>query len=152
MSLDFNYSKIANKDVVTTHPEDLGKDPTKERVRYHPVFDSVVWSLMIIGIGRIDEKTLPEVQKRFGQYQKACGPLLAYNDGTEAYITDADLALLVGLSTNVSNMTDAQWNKHLMEILDREAQGNRKPTRAIGAFDMCAYMALVREDGTRYIP
>lgn len=151
MSLDFNYSKIADADRVTTHPDDLGKDPAKERVRYHAVFDSVVWALMVIGVGSITEKTLETVQSRMGQYQKALGPSFEDKDGRPVYITDEDLAKLVGLTTNVSNMTDAQWAKHLVEMLDRESKQIRKPTRGIGAYDMEDWFTFKLEDGTPYI-
>lgn len=41
------------------------------------------------------------------------------------YLTYADLKRRVGLSTNGGTMTDAQWKKHLMSIIAREAKSAR---------------------------
>lgn len=151
MSLNFDYSKIVDNERVTTHPDDIGKDPTKEKVRYHSVFNSMVWNLMIIGVGRINEKTLPTVQARMAQYQKALGAALSDHDGRDIYITDEDLAKMVGLSTNVSDMTDAQWAKHLIGMIDREAGHIRKSDRIISAYEMEDWLTFVLEDGQHYI-
>lgn len=151
MSLNFDYSAIVDADRVTTHPDDFGKDPATESVRYHPTFNTVVWSLMVIGVGVIDAKSLPTVQSRMAQYQKALGPLLEDRDGRPIYLTDEDLAKLVGLRTNVSRMTDAQWAKHLLKMIDRESRHIRSPERAIGAFEMEEWLTFRLEDGQLYI-
>lgn len=150
MSLDFSYAKIKNQEIVTTHPEDLDK-PSGQR--YHPVFNQIVWSMLVIGVSKITEDNLKMVQDRFAQYQKALGPLLDMNGSSKGvYITDADIAMYVGLSTNVTQKTDKQWLESLGEMLLREAYyrtTTHQPQPS--AYDLTDYMSMKKEDGTYYV-
>lgn len=153
MSLNFDYSKVADQAITTTHPEDVGKDPAKDRVRYNPVFDSILQVLMVIGVGSITEKTLQTVQDRIAQYQKVFGPLLFSGAIPEGiYIKDEDVARYVGLSTNVSTMTDAKWNEHLAKMILREAYHRTSTYQPQPpAYDMLEYLAMRKEDGDYYV-
>lgn len=149
MSLDFSWKNIKDGDTVTTHPEDLDKTSGQ---RYHPVFDKLVWSMMVIGVTKITEANLQMVQDRMAMYQKALGPAMVSSVG-EIYITDEDVARYVGLSTNVSQMTDKQWLEHLGEMILREATF-RAPTHYspnTSAYDMTAYLTIRKDDGTYYV-
>ena len=149
MSLDFSWSQIKDGDKVTTHPEDLDK-PSGQR--YHPVFEKLVWSMMVIGVTKITGQNLAMVQERIAMYQKALGPAMETYVG-DVYITDDDIARYVGLSTNVSQMSDAEWRKHFCEMVLREATF-RTPSSyqpIPSAYDMAEYLTIKRDDGTYYI-
>lgn len=154
MSLDFNYSKIADYEIVTTHPEDLGKDPKTELVRYHPVFGCLVWMMKSIGVSSITPENLKMVQDRVALYQKAFGPAIvtgAIRGGI--YITDEDVARYVGLSTNVSDMSDSEFLMWLGRTMLREATF-RAPSRldpATSAYDLTAYLCIKLDDGSYYV-
>jgi len=112
MSLNFNFSKVHDYEAVTTDP----KDDTK----WHPVADALVWLSMICGYNQITEKNCEMIAKRIAAYQQVCGSYLQRYEGegktTRIYITEADVKRFIGMHTNASTMTDAQWLKRLGEL------------------------------------
>ncbi len=104
MSLDFNFSKVANHEEVTTDPADS--------TRWHPVADALVWLSMICGYDEITLKNVDKVIARVMAYQAVTGGYLR-SKGTPIYIMPADVRRFVGLQTNASTLTDAQWFKRL---------------------------------------
>ncbi len=127
MSLNFNYEGMqkhmskAEWKHLTTHPEDLDK---KDQ-RWHPVGEALVWLSMLIGFSSITEKNYQMIAKRISAYERALG---TYLKGTEdikdkpTNITAADVKLYIGLGTNASTKTDAQFEKWLGSTLMREAR------------------------------
>lgn len=110
MSLNFNYANVADKDVVCTDPSDEDQ--------YHPVFDALVWMSLICGYNKITEDNCEKVvYSRVAQYQAIVGAYLGYagEDGKRVplYITRDDVKRYIGLTTNVTALTDAQWSKKL---------------------------------------
>ena len=112
MALHFNFSKVRDYQSVTTDP----KDDTK----WHPVADALVWLSMICGFNQITAKNYEKVYHRIAAYQQVRGSYLRrYNEANElvdVYITYADVQRFIGMDTNASTMTDAQWIKRLGEI------------------------------------
>lgn len=112
MPLNFNYAAVANKDVVCTSPSNPDE--------YHPVFNALIWLSMICGYSNITAKNYGEVHARIAQYEQVCGSLMraADDDGRprDLRLTLADIKLYIGMFTNASPLTDAQWAKKLAQL------------------------------------
>lgn len=120
MSLNFDYKackKVDGKNVYD-HPND--------EKQWHPVAESIVWTLLIVGFNDITEKNIDRVWARFSMYQNIVGPLIRYGDGVKAYITREDLEQHIGVRTNVSNQTDAAWAKHIVKVASSYQVSNKK--------------------------
>lgn len=103
MSLNFNFQNVTNYEEVTTHPAD--------DTRWHPVADALVWLSLICGYREITLKNVDKVISRVMTYQAVGG---SYFRGV--YITAQDIRRFVGMTTNASVMTDAQWAKRIASI------------------------------------
>lgn len=103
MSLNFSFENVANYEEVTTHPAD--------DTRWHPVADALVWLSLFCGYQEITLKNVDKVISRIMTYQAVGG---SYFRGM--YITPQDVRRFVGLKTNASTMTDAQWAKRIASI------------------------------------
>lgn len=111
MALHFNFTKVCDHQRVTTNPHVDDE--------WHPVADALVWLSMICGFNRIDEKNVGKVALRIAAYQVVAGSYLSRTkDGKREpiYITSQDVRRFIGMTTNASPMTDAQWLKKLGEI------------------------------------
>lgn len=113
MALHFGFSKVVDYQRVTT-------DPTNPE-RWHPVADALVWLSVSCGFNRIDENNVDKVTKRIVAFQVVCGNYLRRNVGEDKpwqpiYITPADVRRFIGMWTNASTMTDAQFTKKLGEL------------------------------------
>lgn len=109
MGLNFSFKKVANYEEVTTDPAD--------ETRWHPVADALVWLSMICGYREINAKNVDKVITRIMTYQAVAGAYLSANAGAiKVYITPEDVRRFIGLATNASTMTDAQWAKHIARI------------------------------------
>lgn len=107
MALHFNFSKVADYETVTIDPTDADK--------WHPVADALVWLSMICGYDRITLKNVRMVIARIMSYQAVTGAYLSHK-GVPVYITAEDIRRFVGMTTNASTMTDAQWQRHLGKL------------------------------------
>lgn len=111
MALHFNFSKVHDHQRVTTNPA----DPEE----WHPVADALVWLSMICGFNRIDEKNYDRVALRIAAYQVVAGAYLGrivLGKRSPVYITPQDVKRFIGMTTNATVMTDAQWLKHLGKL------------------------------------
>lgn len=112
MPLSFNYENVVNKDVVCTDPSDPDK--------YHPVFNALIWLSMICGYNQITEKNYTKVHERIAMYEQVSGAFLhrSNDDGkpVPVRITEVDVALYVGMTTNASLLTDAEWVKKIAKL------------------------------------
>ena len=107
MSLNFNFSKVADYQTVTADPFDPDK--------WHPVADALVWLSIICGYNSITLKNVDKVITRIMAYQAVAGAYLSHK-GAPVYLTAADIRRFVGMTTNASTMTDAQWQRHLGKL------------------------------------
>lgn len=110
MSLNFDFSKVPLYEAVTTDPT----DPTK----WHPVADALVWLSLQCGFNEITPKNVNKVIDRIMAYQVVLGAYLHPDDGGEIYIMPVDIRRFVGMRTNATRLTDAQWHRRLGRITD----------------------------------
>jgi hypothetical protein len=114
MSLNWDVTEIRNQEVVTTL---ITEDGTR---KWHPVTEALVWACMAVDIGRITEKNWQEFYTRVNMYESILGPFLnRYNKETkehkEVAFTPLEVYSHIGLRTNVSDKTTAQFLKKLHE-------------------------------------
>ena len=109
MSLNFDFSKVPLYEAVTTDPA----DPTK----WHPVADALVWLSLHCGYAEITLKNVDKVIDRIMAYQVVLGAYLRRRSG-EIYIMPVDIRRFVGMRTNATRLTDAQWHRRLGRITD----------------------------------
>lgn len=117
MALTFHVGNIANYQHVTTKPSTRDK----EQQEWHPVTDALVWSSMVCGYNHITEANYKEVAARLAQYQTVIGGILGYQLMPKVHITEEDVRMHIGLTTNASTLTKAQWRKKIADMVEREA-------------------------------
>jgi hypothetical protein len=109
MSLNFSFKKVHNYEEVTSNPANPDE--------WHPVADALVWLSLICGYGEITAKNVDKVIARIMAYQSVTGAYLSAKGGAvKVYITPEDVRRFIGLSTNASVFTDAQWRRMLGQI------------------------------------
>lgn len=113
---------------------------TKGEKMMNPITHQLIWTTMIIGIGRWTKANIKEVFYRIRSYELACGPLFkltknkadSLNGGQvrkdtfdeDGYLSYAEVAKHVGLSTNVGNETNVWWRRKLDDIMRREVSNS----------------------------
>jgi hypothetical protein len=105
MSLNFDFSKVFDCEAVTTDPA----DPQS----WHPVADALVWLSLQCGFSEISHKNVDKVINRIMAYQVVLGAYLG-----QIYIMPVDIRRFVGMRTNATRLTDAQWHRRLGRITD----------------------------------
>lgn len=112
MSLDYDLSKIPESiRLVEGEPDEHG--PTK---RLNPITEALIFATISVGMSEITEKNWKKFADRLTIVQNLDGgylvrPIPEIHGGITAYITDEDVKNHIGLATNASNKTDAQFNK-----------------------------------------
>lgn len=119
MSLDFSFAKCAKVNGENVY--DMPGNPEK----WHPVAEQLAFVTMVIGMREITDKNAEKFAQRLSLYQRITGPLIRFGDGTKAYITLEDVEQHIGMATNASALTDAQFAKHMVEVASRYMVGNR---------------------------
>lgn len=105
MALNWNISKIANKDTVCY--ED-GQSLTS-------LTHSLIWATIAVDLGQITAKNIGEWQIRLQMIA------VAYGDPAWGEITRKQLEAHIGLSTNVSNTTRTKFLRKIALGMEREA-------------------------------
>ena len=113
-----NYDTTGIPESITTSPFDMDQ--------WHPVTHYLMFSTMAIGMGEITKQNAPEFFRRIAILQKIDGPALTYRDhldGTtkKIYITMEDIQNHIGLKTNVTLQSKTEFNKKMLERLERNA-------------------------------
>jgi hypothetical protein len=137
MPVHFDFSRVHNHEAVTTNPT----DPT----RWHPVADALVWLSMICGYNEITEKNVEKVIERIMQFQSVKGAFLRggrdeNNSPKPIYIMPTDVKRFIGMHTNASPFTDAQWRRKVADLVYEDAArlaAERRPS----ALDTVAMLA-----------
>jgi len=109
--------------------------------------DTLIYSTMSVGMGRITEKNLEEFVRRILIYQEVFGPLLTgpvYEDGTIYEPEDENAELPkgvkrgkismtadiirqhVGMTTNVADISKAKFKGYVMKWLDAKVERDMK--------------------------
>lgn len=128
MALNWNIGAIA--DVEKLHntgagsfpkgsPEDMAGDDE------WAITEKLIWMTMILGIPRITEKNVEKFTHRFFMYEKVCGTVLGKRDENKVLqpmVGSEQIRRRVGLSTNASSKTDAEFKKFMWEKLEEEAR------------------------------
>lgn len=109
MALNWNLSKIANKDTVCFSDHGDGES------RLNGLTHNLIWATIAVDLGEITAKNVDEWQFRLNCIA------LVYGDASWAEITSEDIAKHIGLSTNVSNRTRKQFMAKMAKSLEREA-------------------------------
>jgi hypothetical protein len=125
MSLNYKYADVAEQ----FHGNPFAPD------EQHPVLNLLIWATMIIGINQITEKTEKEFYSRICAF-RGIDPLfgvLEYND-TDYKITKFDIHNHIGLRTNATPITKAQYAKKIMEAATHQGTTNQ----TCSAHDMVA--------------
>lgn len=107
MSLNFNFTKVANHEEVTIDPN----NPEN----WHPVADALVWLSLHCGYAEITLKNVDKVIARIMAYQAVAGAFLRHK-GAPLYLMPTDIRRFVGMRTNVTPLTDTQWVRRLGAI------------------------------------
>jgi hypothetical protein len=116
MSLNWNLSKIANKDTVCYTNYENGCYEIEKRLS--GLTHSLIWATMAVDLGSITAKNIGEWQIRLQIIS------VAYSDPVWAAITRKQLEAHIGLSTNVSNTTRAKFMRKISQGMEREATAN----------------------------
>lgn len=98
MSLNWNATKVANWNEFTNEQK-----------------DSLIWGTMVADMGEITISNYKQFYRRNVLWMLACGG----NIGT--YLTEDDCRNAIGLKTNVFTITDFQFNKKVMRLLNNRA-------------------------------
>jgi hypothetical protein len=101
MSLDYMLDKIEDYENVCWLPAPTKENP--EAVEMNPVTHALIFATIAVGIGKITKENVAEFAARFRMLEKIDGAWLAGS------ITDVEFRAHIGLATNVSNETRAQW-------------------------------------------
>ena len=95
-----------------------------------PITNALIWQTMSVGIRDITEKTIPEFYARLSVWESIVGPMFYEDDEngktTERGVTLDDLRKRIGLHTNASSMTRAEWRKNIAAYLDRKADDYKR--------------------------
>ena len=113
MALHWNVNKCKNSEALINEDE-------------WPITYALIWGSMSTGIREITEENIPEIYARIRTWEDIVGPMLHGKDTETGEIVDrhievADLVKRIGLTTNASSKTRAEWRKNLGEHFDQEA-------------------------------
>ena len=111
MSLNWQVNQIENNEIVTTRP----KASPDEKDRWHPVTEALVWYSLICGFNQITEKNFDDVWGRIRCFEMIA-PMMS--DGER--LAEEDVRRHIGLTTNASPKTPAQFAKHFVDCAKRE--------------------------------
>lgn len=122
MSLDFNVGDIADHANVTTapHPNSwTGKE------QWHPVTNSLVWATIPCGTPSITAENVDMVWKRISRWQEVIGAFCNGPKG-DVYVRREDVVMHIGLRTNASEKTEAEFIDSLLRQMDRHVQERKQ--------------------------
>ena len=117
-----------------------------------------MWFLGVVGISQVTEDNAPDVFARLKVYCEITGEPFTQkwenNDYTDVELEPWHIANCVGLSGNVSRMTNAEYVKHMLSIAKREKLGEFD-SKAINArlkdckqfFQIQSVQALINSKG-----
>lgn len=118
MALNWNIIKCSNHKSLQTEDE-------------WPITNALIWATMSVGIRDITEENIPEFYARLRVWEDIAGPMLWGKDEetgklVERKIEVDDLRKRIGLHTNASSMTRAEWRKNLAAYLDDKANEHKR--------------------------
>lgn len=117
MSLNFDVSKIVDHTNVTT----AYLSPGETRSLWNPVTEAIVWASIPCGFDSITAKNLDVVQSRIAIWQQVTGSFLI-----RAFITNDDVSMHIGLTTNASTTPQTEFTARVLERLADNARRSRR--------------------------
>lgn len=140
MSLDWNARNVHNLDQLHGYDSKADKEmyeegtPEYDEARWQrSVTQAVVWRMYSVSIGwKITEKNVETLAFRSAVADQIIGKPLQRWDGDKVKkiaLTYNDFHRRIGLSTNVSAITDAQFKKNIWETLEGEANAFVRPRK-----------------------
>lgn len=115
MSLDFNTSKI--------QPLENGKDPVRDSQGHLTgLAQTVIFMSMFVDLGSITDTNVDEFHKRASIYEQTLGALRKDKGGEDKYLTREEIASFIGLTTNVTNKSYANWKRKMGQTLFERAE------------------------------
>lgn len=118
MSLDWSVERMKNFNVLTTLVIPAFETYEGER-KWLPLTEALIWATMHVGINGITEDNWKEFYYRLHMWEGTIGPSLRlYDTAKPRFITPLEVYAHIGLSTNASNLTRAQFVKKLSKTLE----------------------------------
>lgn len=113
MSLDWSVADVANhKDIMD------GRDWVATEM--------MIFATIPIGVNRITEENAEEVFRRLSIWEQTTGPMRSQRneDDTyeDVYFTPEEVKRRIGLSTNASTRTKAEFKKTCFKVLEERAE------------------------------
>lgn len=130
MPLLVEYDKIVDRDKHFPVDEDwvASRNPNSllhEVISGNPLLDSVIWSLIGIGMGAITEENIDEVVLRLRisdqVYGGGNGRILDTNTGKHRFVSREMVAKMVNLSANISEITFTEFMDRMSRHIAEEA-------------------------------
>ena len=122
MPLTYDFTKIENYEEICTRKlveGDEGFNPKEDLYRTQPLAEALVWMTIFIGMREITEKNWEQFYWRTRLLEVTSGAYRYYDgkEGTEQYFTKDEIKSMIGLSTNASEMTKAEFYKNKIKDL-----------------------------------
>jgi hypothetical protein len=120
MALTFDVSRMKNFEVLTTLVVTEG-DSTRQR--WHYITEGLIFLTMGIGMNEITEENWKEFYNRVNMWERCNGPQLWRGHETNSpknFITPLEVFMHIGLHTNASRKTEAQFTKDCFACIKDE--------------------------------
>lgn len=123
MSLNWDISDVKDYEEISIRHDDYGDNDhlTREQLAQSLITSALVWRTMAVGIGRITEENAKEFALRSKMLEEMNGTTLHLN-GEDYSITLEDITRRIGLTTNASKFTEAQFAKTMVKRLRERAE------------------------------
>ena len=90
------------------------------------LFETLLYTFMVIGVNRITEDGIDEIEERLIRYQRIFGPLISRTNKSKqrvpVTITQIDLRKWLGMKTNIRSMPDAEFDRHIRMLARKHKQ------------------------------
>jgi hypothetical protein len=134
MSLNFDVSTMKNYNVLTTLIEPCASQNSEAHRKWHPVTEALTFLTMGIGMNTITKDNWKDFYNRVNFWERTVGPQLwrgdIPRDDPRNRITPLEVYMHIGLRTNASSKTDAQFLKDCYASLKRGNEYSLKNTEA----------------------
>ena len=119
MSLNFDLTGIENYKELCWEPTHRGGD------RLNPITETLVFAAQIVGVADINDKTKGEFFRRLSMLEHVGGSFVQKSTpkgSVMLYITQADVEAHVGLHTNATPRTKAQFHKMIIQTVEEDTR------------------------------
>lgn len=93
-----------------------------DKHRYNPVTEVLIFAALPCGFNEITEKNWRQVARRIDLYERTFGTFLTSPNGRPVFIDEDHVKRHIGMRTNASTLTEAQFKKKMGENAIREMQ------------------------------